>query len=329
MRPLLAILFLCVLIVAPAVDASAQAHGATGSIGIRLVDIPASAQDDPRAHAYIVDHLAPGTTIQRRVEVSNATGVDQVIHVYPAAADISAGVFVGRDGAAENDLTGWTSVADSEVRLAAGDAEQTLVTLTIPDDAPEGEYYGVIWAEVRNAASSDAAVVTASRVGVRMYLSVGAGGAPVSDFEIDAIAAVRNGGDAPAVVATVTNTGGRALDLSGVLRLENGPSSLAAGPFEAAEMTTLAPGMSGDLTVPLSGGLPAGPWTAVLEVRSGTLSHEARATVTFPDEGRATSKIEAEPSPNILLTVSVGVLLSLLVSVTAWLLFRGRRHPVR
>lgn len=326
MRPLLAIFFLCVLVVAPSVDASADAPDRTGSIGIRLVDIPAAAQDDPRARAYVVDHLTPGTMIQRRVEVSNDTGVDQVVHVYPGAADIRAGVFVGRDGDAASDLTSWTSVADPALRLAPGEAVQTLVTVTIPDDASEGEHYGAIWAEVRNAATSETAVVTASRVGVRMYLSVGAGGAPASDFEIDTIAATREGDEAPVVIATVTNTGGRALDLSGVLRLENGPSSLAAGPFDAAGVTTLAPGKSGDLVVPLSGDLPEGPWTAVLEVRSGTLSREARATVTFPDEGTAVSEVDG-PAPNILLPAAVGIVLILLISGVAW--FLRRRHDVR
>ena len=36
-----------------------------GSIGLRLVDAPVSAGNDPRAKLYIVDHLAPGTVIQR------------------------------------------------------------------------------------------------------------------------------------------------------------------------------------------------------------------------------------------------------------------------
>ena len=44
---------------------------AAGGIGLRLVDAPATARDDPRAQVYIVDHLAPGTVIHRRIEVSN------------------------------------------------------------------------------------------------------------------------------------------------------------------------------------------------------------------------------------------------------------------
>jgi hypothetical protein len=44
-----------------------------GTIGVRLLDAPVTAGDDPRARVYIVDHLAPGTVIHRRIEVSNTT----------------------------------------------------------------------------------------------------------------------------------------------------------------------------------------------------------------------------------------------------------------
>ncbi|WP_203136483.1 COG1470 family protein [Microbacterium sp. JZ31] len=322
MRLLLAIIFFCILVMAPELDATAHAADETGSIGIRLVDIPATAQDDPRAHTYVVDHLVPGATIQRRIEVSNDTDAEQAVRVYAGAADIREGAFVGRDGDAANELTGWTSVADPVLRLAPGEIRQTLVTVAVPDGASAGEHYGVVWAEVRSAPDAETAVVTASRVGVRMYLSVGQGGEPASDFRIDTIAALRDADGAPAVIATVTNSGQRALDLSGVLRLENGPSGLAAGPFDAEGVTTLAPGTSGDLVVTLGDELPDGPWTAVLEARSGTLSREARATLTFPDEGRTVSEVEHASSPNLLLPMSVGVFLILLISGSAWALRR-------
>jgi len=57
---------------APA-PASAPTAAGAGSIGIRLVDAPVTARDDPRARVYIVDHLNPGAVIHRRVEVSNTT----------------------------------------------------------------------------------------------------------------------------------------------------------------------------------------------------------------------------------------------------------------
>src|SRR5664280_2524137 len=74
---------------APVTGASAATDPAPGaptanSIGIRLVDAPASAKDDPRARVYIVDHLAPGTVIHRRIEVSNTTAGSVHVALYPA-----------------------------------------------------------------------------------------------------------------------------------------------------------------------------------------------------------------------------------------------------
>jgi len=52
---------------ASAFAASEPAPGApaTGSLGVRLLDAPTSAKDDPRARGYIVDHLAPGAGVKR------------------------------------------------------------------------------------------------------------------------------------------------------------------------------------------------------------------------------------------------------------------------
>ena len=40
-----------------------QQEEPAGGIGLRLLDAPVSAGDDPRARNYIVDPLAPGTEI--------------------------------------------------------------------------------------------------------------------------------------------------------------------------------------------------------------------------------------------------------------------------
>src|SRR5213076_2151068 len=91
---------------------------------------------------------------------------------------------------------------------------------------------------------SGGAANVVNRVGVRVYLSVGEGEEPVSDFTIDALTARRDEDSVPIVETTVTNTGGRAIDLAGSLSLANGPGSLNAGPFDVQIGTTLAPGDS-------------------------------------------------------------------------------------
>ncbi|MFJ4516605.1 hypothetical protein [Streptomyces sp. NPDC088816] len=72
MKQVLAILAAAGLFVLPA---AATAHPAPEvpriTLGVKLLEAPVERKDDPRASSYIVDHLAPGSTIHRRVEVAN------------------------------------------------------------------------------------------------------------------------------------------------------------------------------------------------------------------------------------------------------------------
>src|SRR5438067_258369 len=76
-------------------------------------------------------------------------------------------------------------------------------------------------------------------------------GAPKNDFTIDSLQAVRGKDGTPAVLAKVHNTGARALDMRGSLQLSDGPAGLSAGPFDAQLGTTLAPGDTAPVVVPL------------------------------------------------------------------------------
>jgi hypothetical protein len=252
-------------------------------IGIRLVDVPTATQNDPRARSYIIDNLRPGETIRRRLQVQNNTASSQAVSVYACSARIVGNSFVGDDGASANELTSWTSVDRPQLNLPAGETADVLATVSVPVDAIEGESYAALWAEVRSAADPQSHIVSASRVGIRMYVSVGAGSGPTTDFSVGSVTANRSSTGTAEVRATVTNTGGRALDLAGTLTLTNGPSGLSAGPFETVTVATLAPGDSGELTFVLGGDIPAGPWDGHLTVRSGLLSHDATTRLTFPE----------------------------------------------
>ena len=256
---------------------------ASGSIGLRLVDVPTAASGDPRAQLYIVDHLAPGTVIERRIELSNSTAETTHIIFYPAAATIADGTFVGASGHTPNDLSSWTSVGPDEAEVAAGARLTATVTVAVPDDAAAGERYGVVWAETRVLPVGGSGITHVNRVGIRLYVSVGPGGPPAADFAIDSVDAARTSDGQPLVVASVHNTGGRALDLSGSLQLTDGPGGLRAGPFPAALGTTLAIGATERVTIALDRTLPAGPWDARVTLRSGLVERTAHRTVAFPD----------------------------------------------
>lgn len=285
--------------------------------------MPATASGDPRAQVYVVDHVAPGTVIHRRVEVSNST--DGPVHVvlYTSAATVDDGAFLGADGHTQNELSSWSSAAPGALDLAAGARATATVTVAVPPDAAPGEQYGVVWAEAR---SGESGVVQVNRVGVRLYVSVGPGGPPPADFTIDALTATRGVDGRPVVLATVHNTGGRALDMSGALELHDGPGGVRAGPFPATVGVTLGIGETHRVTIELDDQLPAGPWDAQITLRSGTVERSARATITFPDSGAAPSVRTTSPGSGWPRTVSAGFTGAGLVLTAAFLVHLARRR---
>lgn len=260
----------------------------SGGIGVRLLDAPASAGNDPRARVYIVDHLAPGTVVHRRIEVSNAASSTTGVALYAAAATIVDGRFVGSPGHQQDDLSSWTSVSPTQALVPPSGRLTATVTIAVPTDAAPGEHYGVVWAEARTPPAPGSGVTQVSRVGVRLYLSIGPGGPPASDFTIEALSARRAPDGRPKVVATVRNTGGRALDVTGSLRLSSGPGGVSAGPFEVTSNTTLGIDDVQSVAVPLDRRLPRGPWEAHITLRSGLLERSAHATIAFPAVGSTT-----------------------------------------
>jgi hypothetical protein len=289
-----------------------------GSIGVQLLDVPLAAYGDPRARLYIIDHLHPGTIIHRRIEISNTTASTVHIVSYPAAATISQGAFVGAAAHTPNELSTWTSVLPGASEVPAGGHAIATVTIAVPRNAPPGEQYSVVWAETRSDPASDGGITQVSRVGIRLYLSIGPGGAPASKFTIDSLTGKRSPDGQPMVVASVHNSGGRALDMSGTLQLSSGPGGLSAGPFAANLGTTLAIGATEPITIMLDKQVPDGPWHALVTLRSGLLERSARATISFPVTGTSSR------SPFLIVIVAAGFVVLLLVGVVAGRMWRQR-----
>ncbi|MGI8330319.1 peptidase [Actinomadura scrupuli] len=290
-------------VLAPAADATggpalAADRSPRNGIQIRLVDAPVKARADSRAWRYIIDHLAPGSVIHRRVEVSNTTGSPRHLSLYPAAGEIRGGKFQFAPGRTPDELSTWTAMSHRELTLGPHARSMVMTTITVPDDAAPGERYAVIWAETAAPAPRGGGVAEVNRVGVRVYLSVGRGNPPPSDFTIDSITPQRSPGGQQIVEAQVHNTGGRALDLAGDMRLTHGPGSLRAGPFKVQSGTTLLPGDSRPVTVVLGEQVPNGPWRARLRLESGLTRRTAEATITFPITMGTADAVKAETGTN-------------------------------
>jgi hypothetical protein len=288
MRRLLGTMLLAVVAgtVTPAAAAAAVVQPKAGPVqrfGARLVDVPVSAANNPRALRYIIDYLPTGTTIHRRIFVKNYETRTARFTVYADAAQISDELFTGDAGATRNELTGWISVQHPVLTLAPGASVMDTVTIKVPKGATRGEHYAVIWVQQESYArkASGFGVNEVVRVGIRVYLAVGRGGAPPTSFAITSITGRRSASGQPSLLVRVDNTGGRAVDLSGTARLADGPGNTRAGPFPAQQIITLAPGQSGTMSFAPPKSLPSGPWQATVALVSGITTSTRTQTVQF------------------------------------------------
>ena len=304
---------------------SAQADQAKGPgparFGIRLVDIPVDEANNPRAYRYIIDHLHPGTTIHRRVQIANLSSSAASITVYPDAAVISGGYFIGDVGQTPSELTTWITVSRHTVSLAPNARAMVTVTIKVPRTASPGNLYGVIWAQETGLGKTNIGinVIEVNRIGVRIYLSVGPGGPPPVNFDVTSITGTRSARGQMVVQAQVHNTGGQAVDVTGYLKLTGGPDGLSAGPYQEPGIT-LAPGQSEPIRVFLDKQLPDGPWRALIDLTSGITQRSAEATIDFPPAGSANRGYLVKA------VILVLVLLILLSGSAAWLIRRKIRN---
>ena len=331
MRRLLASFVVVGAFLAPATPAfSAQGANKHPGLGIRLLEAPTALADDPRAHIYIIDHLAPGTVIHRKVQVSDGTTNPLDISLYAAGSDIKGGLWSPFTGHQQDELSQWITVTPSLVHLDPGESAVVQTTIEVPADASAGERYAVVWAEAQIPGTSP--VKEVARAGVRAYLSVGPGGAPPTDFRIDSLSGARTEDGRPAVLAQVHNVGGRAIDLNGSLRLTDGPAGLSAGPFPAKLGTTLAPGQSEPVTVVLDKSLPAGPWNSRIVLQSDLVKRAAKATITFPSgDGVVGPPVKAVPVPltknrHVLVPLAILLIVLAAIALLLWLWRRRRRE---
>jgi hypothetical protein len=249
--------------------------------GVRLV--PVSATGDPRALRYIIDDVPSGTVIHRRILVVNQGTRNAHLTVYPDAALISQGLFTGDAGATPNELTSWISVQHPALTLGPNASVMDMITIKVPREATRGEHYGVIWVQqvAHTRAANGFGLTEVGRVGIRIYLAVGRGGAPPTTFAITSITGHRPASRQPFILAHVDNTGGRAVDLNGTANLTGGPGNSNAGPIPAQQIITLAPGQSGNMTFAPGKQLPAGPWKAEVTLVSGFTTNTASAAIEF------------------------------------------------
>jgi hypothetical protein len=315
----LALLVTATFQVGAALSAAPSRHQ-SGSFGIQLLGAPGQTPGGPLSRVYIVDRLAPGTTINRRVEISNSTRSIAHVAVYPAAASFRHGRFGFAAGRRPNELSSWTSVSQGALRLPAGDKAFETVTIKVPEHASSGERHAVVWAEMSASAGRAGGVTLVNRVGIRIYLSVGQGGAGLASFTVGSLHGERSASGRPFIATSVTNGGQQTLTIGGSLTLSNGPGGLRLPAIPVELGAALARNASEQAKVPLDKQLPRGPWHVRLRLSSGLIQRTADASIVFPRPAPAATPAAAS---NFSVYIVVGIL-SVLISVVTTLLFFRR-----
>jgi hypothetical protein len=301
------------------------------SIGVRLLGSSSSAAPDARSHSYIVERAAPGTSIRRQIEITNTTASIASVAVYAAAARVLRGTFLFAPGRTQNALSRWAVMNRRTLHVPPGQSASETVTVKIPRRSASGERFAVVWAEIASRAPTTAGLKLVSRVGVRMYITVGAGGGgSAHDFSIGPLVATRTAAGEPLVTSDITNAGAGGLSLRGSLTLVHGPGGLRAGPYPVALRTPLEAGASRVLRVRLDKQLPLGPWLARIELGSGHSKRTMSASITFPPAALSAS---GERSSNAWIAsrsaIAIGALILLAAAIFASRRrARGRPHDI-
>jgi hypothetical protein len=296
----------------------------SGGIGIRLIASSPKSTENPSSLSYVIDRLAPGTRLSRSVEVSNTTDANAEVVVYVAGANIVRGLFMFAPGENKDALSNWTTVARCVVDLKPGGTALESITISVPNDAQAGVHCAVLCAAVSAPSPAAGGVELVSRVGVRLYISIGSGGAPMANLTVGSLTAMRSASGDPLVVARLRNIGQVALALTGSLTLAAGPGGLLGGPFPVAVGGVLYPGHSAVETAQIVSQIPRGPWRAELRLTGDGAERSVVAMLTFP---RLQVTKVGRPLPYFLILVAL--FLFVLLAAIASAIFACRQLQER
>lgn len=294
---------------AAAEDPAAPSADTTVTWSVKPADT-AQGRDRPN-YAY---DLQPGGTVGDALYVANRSPQPITLSVYAAdgflTEDGSLDILAG--GVASTDLGSWVRVETPELTLDSGASAEVPFTVTVPADAPPGDYAAGVVASMR--VTADNGTITERRLGSRVHLRVQGDLAPaltVGDIAVDYHGTANPVETGSATVTyTLTNTGNTRLDPAVQVAL-GGPFGLA-GVTAADDAPELLPGSSLQRTVEVAGVVPlvllAADVTATSQVVSRTLAGaEPSALDPLVSEGSAATAAVPWTALAILLVLALFV----------------------
>lgn len=160
--------------------------------------------------SWLVYTIAPGTTLEDSVTISNISDETITLKLYPADTETSTteDEFALKSNTVEMSTIGkWVSLNTESITLGPKEKKVVNFTLTIPSGTAEQEYKGGIVAELEakndttTTGTESTIVQIASRVGLRLYATVKE--APVTDVDTDTGATKSNSNSAFIIIGIV------------------------------------------------------------------------------------------------------------------------------
>ncbi len=319
-RPLAVVLAAVLFLLVPAVGATAQEQTpATGD--------PGTAQDPSFTHSWSIGpagsldptqpgnrpnltyDVAPGTTIQDAVTLSNLGNVQLDFRVYATDA------LNGDDGGFEllpgeqapNDVGSWVQVGQENITVPPGVAVTIPISITIPPDARPGDHVGgVVASSPVPGVGPDGKVLSLDRrIATRLYMRVAGPLEPrleVQDLHVSYSPAVNPFGGEATVSYRIQNTGN--VRSGGEYYVTaSGPLGLMEATSDTAQLEELLPGQGYRVTTRVSGVPAAVVASATVHVTPAAIAGDTQSA----DPVTSGSSTFALPIGLIALLVAAGL----------------------
>ena len=275
--------------------------------------------DLPGNRPVLVYDVAPGTTIQDAVTLSNRGNVQLDFDLYATDAFNTADGGFGLLPAEESpaDVGSWVELGQDGVTVPPGMAVTIPMTITVPADARPGDHVGAVLAgSPAPGRGPDGAVVSIDRrTGTRIYLRVQ--GELVQDLDVGDIRTTYTPSINPMsgsaqVDYRVENRGNVRMAGRHVVTVA-GPFGLAGSQSDVLDLPELLPGESVELSTTVDG-VPA--------------AFVASATVRIePEAAEGATDAPVSERSNATVAVPVTLLALLAVAALGWFAWRSyRRH---
>ena len=129
---------------------------------------------EPLSKSWFIEQLNPGDEVEREYSVFNYMDSEQKVNLFANdATQTQDGNFTYQQNYEQSNLVGkWVTIQEKDVTISSKSQKNFKFKLKIPAGTPNGEYAGVISAQLPGVKNEEGVTIE-SRIGTRLYITVG------------------------------------------------------------------------------------------------------------------------------------------------------------